>query len=81
MFYLGEDTPSLSNSVTELSNISHLFNKLSINADKSKFTISYKVRQWYNIPLILPTLEINNTLIKRVDHIKFLRVLFDEDPT
>ena len=29
----------------------------------------------------MPTLKTNNTLIKRVDHIKFLGVLFDENIT
>ena len=46
-----------------------------------KLNLHYKVRQRGNIPLALPTLKINNTLIKRVDHIKFLRVLFDENLT
>ena len=46
-----------------------------------KLNLHYKVRQRGNIPLVLPTLKINNTLIKRVDHIKFLRVLFDENLT
>ena len=31
--------------------------------------------------LVLPTLKINNTLTKRVDHIKFLGILFDENLT
>ena len=66
-----------------MSNISHWFNsnKLSLNADKTKFASFHKVRQRDNIPIVLPTLKINNTLIKRVDHIKFLRVLIDENLT
>ena len=56
-------------------------NKLSLNSDKSKFTLFHKIRQRDNIPLVLPTSKINNTLIKRVDHIKFLEVLFDENLT
>ena len=58
----------------ELSNISLLFNsnKLSLNADKTKFTLFHKVRQRDNIPLVLPPLKKNNTLINQVDHIKFL---------
>ena len=66
-----------------MSNISHWFNSnaLSINADKTKFTSFHKVRQRDNIPLVLPTLKINNTLIIRVDHIDFLGVLFDGNLT
>ena len=69
LFYSGKDIHSLFSIVNnELSNISHWFNsnKLSLNADKTKF---HKVRQKDDIPLVLPTLKINNTLIKRVDHI------------
>ena len=84
LFYSGKDFHSLFNTLNnELSNIGPWFNrnKLSLNADKTKFTLFHKVRQRDNIPLVLPTLKINNTLIKRVDHIKFLRVLFDENLT
>ena len=34
-----------------------------------------------NIPLVLPTLKIDNILLKRVDHIESLGVLFDENLT
>ena len=34
-----------------------------------------------NIPLVLPTLKTNNILLKRVDHVESLRVLFDENLT
>ena len=83
-FYSGKDIHSLFNTVNnELSNISHWFNsnKSSLNADKTKFTLFHKVRQRDNIPVVLPTLKINNTLIKQVDHIKFLGVLFDGNLT
>ena len=46
-FYLGKDTHWHFNTVNnELSNISHWFNsnKLSVNADKTKFILFYKVR-------------------------------------
>ena len=65
LFYSGKDTHSLFNSVNnELLNISHWFDstKLSLNADKTKLTLFPKVRQRDNIPLVLPTLKINNTL-------------------
>ena len=83
LFYSGKDINSLFNTVNnELSNISHWFNsnKLSLNADKTKFTLFNNVKQKDDIPLVL-TSKINNTLIKRVDHIKFLGVLFDENLT
>ena len=84
LFYSGKHIHWLFNTVNKkLSNISHWFNsnKLSLNADKAKFTLFHKVRQRYNIPLVLPTLRINNNLIKRVDHTKFLGVLFGENLT
>ena len=46
-----------------------------------KFTLFHQVIQNDNIPLVSPTLKTNNTLTKRVDHIKFLGVLFDEKLT
>ena len=48
LFYSGKDIHSLFNTVNnELSNISHWLhsNKLSLNADKTKFTLFHKVRQ------------------------------------
>ena len=49
----------------------------------TKITLHYSIRlrQRYNIPLVLPLLKINNALTKRVDHIKFLGVLFDKNLT
>ena len=79
-----KDIQSLFNTVNnELSNITHWFscNKLSLNADETKFTLFHKVRQKHNIPLVLQTLKINNTLINRVDDIKFLGALFTENLT
>ena len=67
-FYSGKDIHWHFNTVNnELSNISHWFNsnKLSVNADKTKFILFYKVRQRDKIPLVLPRLKINNTLINR----------------
>ena len=84
LFYSGKDIHSLFSSVNnELSTISHWFNrnKLSLNADKTKFTLFHMVRQKENIPLVLPTIKINNTLIMQRDHIKFWGVLFDENLT
>ena len=84
LFYFGKDIHSLFNTISnELSNISHWFNsnKLSLNDDKTKFALFHKVSQRNNIPLVLPTLKTNNTFIKRVDHIKFLGTLFDQNLT
>ena len=84
LFYYKKDIHSLFNTVNnELSSISNLFNcnKLSQNTDKTKFALFQNVRQTVYIPLILPILKINNTIIKQVDHIKFLGVLFDKNLT
>ena len=67
LFYLGKEIHSLFNLVNdELLNISHWFdsNKLSINADETKFTLFNKVRQRDSIAPALPTLKINNALLK-----------------
>ena len=53
-------------------------NKLSLNAKKNKFTLFHKATQSENIPLKLPTLIINNTVLKQTDSLKFLGVLIDE---
>ena len=77
LFYSVKDIHSLFSTVNnEFSNINHWFNsnKLSLNADKNKFILFCKVTQKDNIPLVLLALELNNTFIKRVDHIKFLGV-------
>ena len=84
LFHSGKDIHSLFNAVNnELSNISHWFNsnRLSLNADKTKFTLFHKVIQWDSISLVLQTLKIKNSFLKLVDHIKFLGVLFDENLT
>ena len=67
LFYSGKDIHSLFNIVNnELSNISHWFNsnRLSLHADKTKLALFHKIRQRDNIPLVLPTLKISNTLNK-----------------
>ena len=53
LFYSEKDIHPLFNTVNnESSNISHWLNskKLSLNADKTKFTLFHKVRQRDNIP-------------------------------
>ena len=56
-------------------------NKLSLNADKSKFILLNKVSQRQNIPLVLPKSRQSNTLTIWVDHITFWRALSYENLT
>ena len=56
-------------------------NKLSLNKDKTKYTLFHKLRQRENIPLKLPSLFISDSEIKRVSSIKFLGVILDEHLT
>ena len=53
--------------------------KLSLNAGKTKFSLFHKLGKKYNIPSHLPTLKINNHDIKRVNTMKFLGVLLDDN--
>ena len=64
----------------ELKKISEWFqaNKLSLNKDKTRFTLFHKLQDRYNLPLQVPVLKINNYVIKRLSSIKFLRVMVDE---
>ena len=58
LIYSGKVIHLLFNTVNnELSSISHWFNsnKLSLNADKTKFILFHKVRERDNIPVVLPT--------------------------
>ena len=65
----------------ELKSIQNWFNanKLSLNAGKTKYSFfsSYADR----IPLRLPALKINDTIIKREEKINFLGVMLDENMT
>ena len=65
LFYSGKDIHSLFNAVpNELLKISHWFNinKLTVNADKTTFTLFHKAKHRDDIPLVLPTLKINEPL-------------------
>ena len=53
-------------------------NKLSLNEDKTRFTLFYKLQDRDNLPLQLPILKINNYKIKRSISIKFPRVMVNE---
>ena len=54
-------------------------NKLSINADKTKFILFHKSRQSMNLSLKLPDLKINNVLIEQKEYLKFLGVIIDQN--
>ena len=64
----------------ELNKISEWFraNKLSLNADKTKYTLFHKPWDKDNLPLKLPVLSINDYEIQRSSSIKFLGVMVDE---
>ena len=53
-------------------------NKLSLNEDKTTFTLFHRIQDRDNLPLRLPILKINDYDIKRSSSIKFLGVLVDE---
>ena len=54
-------------------------NKLSLNAGKNKFSLFQKSGKKYSIPSNLPTLKINNHDIERVNTMKFLDDLLDDN--
>ena len=67
----------------ELVTIQNWFNanKLSLNADKTKYSFFHPLSYADKIPLRLPELKIGNTVIKREENMKFLGVLLDENMT
>ena len=54
-------------------------NKLSLNVGKTKFSLFHKSGKKYSIPSHPPRLKINNHDIERVNAMKFLGVLLDEN--
>ena len=56
-----------------------LANKLSLNVGKTEFLLFHKSGKKYSIPSHLPTLKINNHDIERVNTMKFLGVLLDDN--
>ena len=60
---------------TELDKFNDWFkaNKLSLNADKTKFTLFHKLYQRDNLPLKLPILKINDKIIERESFFKIFR--------
>ena len=81
IFYSHRNIKDLFKTVnSELSQINEWFkaNKLSLNVDKTNFTLFHKESQSDNLPLKLPTLYLNDIKIKREKFIKFLGVYIDE---
>ena len=56
-------------------------NKLSLNKDKTKYTLFHEAREKDNIPLKLSSLFINDRKIKRITSIKYLGVLIHKHLT
>ena len=54
-------------------------NKMSLNVGKTKFLLLHKSCKKYSIPSHLPALEISNHDIERVNTMKFLGVLLDDN--
>ena len=84
LFYSHNDIKTLFKTVNnELKNIHEWFkaNKLSLNADKTKYVFFHKTRISDYLPLQLPTLYIDAYKIKRVYFTKFLGVMLDENLT
>ena len=65
----------------ELATINQLFisNKLSLNANKTKYFFFHKPSKKDDIPLMLPKFTISNHVTARQEFIKFLGVLLDEN--
>ena len=65
----------------ELASINQWFtsNKLSLNANKTKYSFFHKASKKYDISLMLPKLTISNHVIERQEYIEFLGVLLDEN--
>ena len=53
-------------------------NKLSLNADKTKYSLFHKPSKTDDLPLLLPKVLINDKEVEKVGSIKFLGVLLDE---
>ena len=81
LFYSHHDVHTLFNTVNqELKQLEDWFkaNRLSLNVDKTKYTLFHKTSQADNLPLKLPNLTINGKIINRENSIKFLGVVLDQ---
>ncbi|XP_065662693.1 uncharacterized protein LOC136085325 [Hydra vulgaris] len=64
----------------ELCKVNNWFkaNKLSLNAEKTKYILFHKKTQEENLPLKLPNLSLNDKLVNKQSNIKFLGIIVDE---
>ena len=53
--------------------------KLSLNVSKTKYSFFRKPNKSDDIPLLLPKLNTNNNEIERLEYLKFLGVLLDDN--
>ena len=75
LFYPHSNIKALFKTVNEeLNNEWFACNKLSLNIGQTKLTFFHKSSQNDNIPIVLPTLTINDTIIKRDNTTKFLLI-------
>ena len=67
----------------ELNQINDWFpeNKLSLKVEKTKRLFFQKLTDQGNIPLKLPSLQLNGNIIERENSLKFLGVILDEHLT
>ena len=82
IFYSHHDVHTLFNTFNqELKQLEDWFkaNRLSLNVDKTKYTLFHKLSQADNLPLKLPNLTINNKNITRENSIKFLGIVLDQN--
>ena len=82
LFYSHSEIKTLFETVNcELENINQWFkaNKLSLNIDKTNYTLFHKNSIKDKIPLKMPTLKIGSKIIKKTSFIKFLGVMLDEN--
>ena len=56
-------------------------NKLSLNKNKTKYTLFHKAREDDNLPLKLPSSFVRDGEITRITSIKYLRSLIDLERT
>ena len=54
-------------------------NKLSLNEEKTKFSLFHKSGKKHSIPFYLPNLKLNKSDIKRATTMAFLNILLDEN--
>lgn len=84
LFFTGNDIKHIFQTMNDqLSQIKDWFaaNKLSLNVDKTKYTLFCSKSDEENLPLKLPELHIGGTAIDRVRSSKFLGILLDENLT